>query len=243
MTRGRWTGDSVVLSADQNPLRVDRVHAIGYRFPEGDWPQQLERLERLRFRAAILGDHGRGKTTLLRELACRLPGAAYLEVPRDRRRQPETYRQAQRLAGAGARLLVDGMERLRWLARRRWYRLGQQAAGLVVTVHRPCPLPVWVHCQSSEALLIQLLGDAGLGGIEVIQAGRQALAQSRGNIRDAMRLLYDDLAMGRLALDSSSRMAGPGPAQNLFDSESALRYCASDLVQFGSDAGSFPPGR
>lgn len=195
---GARRGSAVCLPAEQNPLRCDRIHGVAFQFGEGSWEEHLERLRQLRYRAAILGDHGRGKSTLLRELETRLPRARLLEVPWEPADHGPLLEQARRLEQAGHALLVDGLERLRWRDRQRLWSIGRRAAGLVVTVHRRCRLPVWIHCRTTADLLHRLLDQLGLDQAEHRRAAEAALSRCDGNVRDMLRLLYDELAMGRL---------------------------------------------
>ena len=61
-----------MLRARDNPFAVQRVHAIRYRLAGITWEELLERLAALGFRAALVGPHGHGKTTLLEDLGARL---------------------------------------------------------------------------------------------------------------------------------------------------------------------------
>ena len=60
--------------ACDNPFAVHRVLRERYRLSAVQWQALLARLERLGWRAAIVGPHGSGKTTLLEDLAGRLEG-------------------------------------------------------------------------------------------------------------------------------------------------------------------------
>src|SRR6476659_9871071 len=60
------------MRARDNPFAVPRLHAVSYRLMGTTWEELRKRLAALRFRAAVVGPHGRGKTTLLEEMASRL---------------------------------------------------------------------------------------------------------------------------------------------------------------------------
>ncbi len=65
------------MLARDNPFAVQRVLTIRYRFLDGSWGDLLERLAALGFRAALVGPHGHGKTTLLEDLGARLDGRGF----------------------------------------------------------------------------------------------------------------------------------------------------------------------
>jgi hypothetical protein len=92
-------------------------------------------------------------------------------------------------------LLVDGADALPWLGWLRVKRLARRAGGLIVTTHRPGRLPTLVECATSPALLreiVDALGDARDA------AWRDAIPdlfrKHRGNLREALRDLYDRCA-------------------------------------------------
>jgi hypothetical protein len=60
------------MRARDNLFSADRVLQVRYRLEGITWEELLRRLERLGYRAAIAGEEGTGKTTLLEELGARL---------------------------------------------------------------------------------------------------------------------------------------------------------------------------
>lgn len=71
-----------VFAAGGNPFTQQRIERLAYRFPDGgDWASNLERLKKLNFRALIVGGHGTGKSTLIRELRSRLSGEKPMARP------------------------------------------------------------------------------------------------------------------------------------------------------------------
>jgi MoxR-like ATPase len=60
------------MIARENPFRADRVLACRYRPQSVGWDELIDRIQRHRYRAAIIGPEGTGKTTLLEDLAPRL---------------------------------------------------------------------------------------------------------------------------------------------------------------------------
>jgi predicted AAA+ superfamily ATPase len=109
------------LRARDNPFAAQRILTIRYRLAGITWEEMLERLAALRFRAAIVGPHGHGKTTLLEDLGERLDGQGF-------RVRTATLRAGERRLGPGRAaalfrdpgpadlLLVDGAEQLDRLA-------------------------------------------------------------------------------------------------------------------------------
>ncbi len=192
------------LPAMSNPFATEFVEQVPFRFACGNWDQQLARLAALRFRAAITGPKGTGKTTLLEQLAGRLesrfPGTTVGSVCFDQAADDHQALLSHWLGKKrhGTVLLVDGMERLsmtrrcRLLASRRDPR-----GGLIVTSHRRCRLPVWIRCQGNAAVLQHVLDqlnvqlDAGLWSEACDQ-----LQHRHGDIRSVLRYLYDQYATG-----------------------------------------------
>ena len=186
------------LRAADNPFRVERLEALRYRAPGFDWAALLARLEKQGGRGALRGVEGSGKTTLLHELGDRLATQGR-EVRRlrpdldDRRLAASQLQEFATGAGPSMALLLDGADRVGALAWRRLLRAARGAAVLVVTTHREGRLPTLHRCRTSPALLAELIDELaplGLGG-----EGAVALfARSDGNVRRALRTLYDRAA-------------------------------------------------
>lgn len=177
------------MRARDNPFASHRVEALPYRLPEGlTWDELLARLAALRFRAALVGPHGRGKTTLLEELARRLTARGF-RVRTVTLRQDERRIDWKRLRGLGAEdvLLLDGAELLGRIA---WLRVRfrcRRAGGLIVTSHRPGLLPTLLECTTSPELLADLVRE--LTG-EELEVG-ELFARHGGNVRMAFWEMYD----------------------------------------------------
>lgn len=177
------------MRARDNPFASDRVERLRYRLPDAlTWDGLLERLASLRFRAALVGPHGRGKTTLLEELARRLSARGF-RVRTVTLRQDERRVDWNRLRGLGAQdvLLVDGAELLGRIA---WLRVRlscRRAGGLIVTSHRPGLLPTLLECETTPGLLAELARE--LTG-EELEVG-ELFARHGGNVRTAFREMYD----------------------------------------------------
>ena len=187
--------NSIAVPAKDNPFATFRTDSLAFRFPAGQWPEQLNRLAALNFRAAIVGAQGTGKTTLLNELSLKLRDLDFKPV----------------FARASAALVHDLLARIEpnqvilldsaeQLPRRLWWELVWRTrglCGLVVTVHRRCLLPTWIRCNSSPELAGNLLRELGVADLDSATLA-SAFARHRGNIRDLFRSLYDDFASGKL---------------------------------------------
>jgi len=186
------------MRARDNPFRTDRVLTIRYR-PQGTtWDGLMARLAALGYRAAVVGPHGSGKTTLLEDLAPRLAarglGAKWLRLSLARRAFPRGFLR-QFLAALRERdvILFDGADLMGSLAWRRFERRSRRAAGLVATSHRRTLLPTLAECSTTpellEAIARSLLGDVAPPSLG--DTARSLFARHDGNLRDALRELYD----------------------------------------------------
>lgn len=181
------------MRARDNPFAVERVHRVRYHLAESTWEDLMTRLAALGHRAAIVGPHGHGKTTLLEDLAPRLEARGF-------RVRTATFRAGERRLGAARKilqdltsrdiLLIDGAEQLGRLA---WLQLrlrSRAAGGLVITSHRPGLLPTLHECRTSSELLAGIVRE--LVGPEGEKHDLDALFQRHGgNLRGALRELYD----------------------------------------------------
>ena len=178
------------MRARDNPFASHRVEKLRYRLPEGlTWDALLGRLSSLRYRAAIVGPHGRGKTTLLEELAVRLKTQGF-RVRTVTLRQEERRVGRRRGLGADEILLLDGAELLGRLA---WLRVRfacRHAGGLIVTSHRPGLLPTLLECETTPELLADLVKELTGKDLET----SEIFARHGGNLRQAFWEMYDDRA-------------------------------------------------
>ena len=193
----------VFVPAKENPFRTERTHAVPFRFPEGDWSAQLNRLEALNWRAGIVGRRGSGKSTLLRQLRSRLESeghsAIYLNFPLEKTPQVTLFETGMAAGADGSILLIDGIERLSYLRRRQLLRKTKTGAGLVIAQHHPNSLPTWIHCQTSRELLLEVLTELNLDHADIVRASQLAFEKSKGNIRDVLREMYDRYSEGEFA--------------------------------------------
>jgi energy-coupling factor transporter ATP-binding protein EcfA2 len=171
------------------------VLAIRYRLPGITWEELLSRLAGLGFRAALVGPNGSGKTTLLEDLAARLEERGF------RLRSVTLHEGDRRLTRDQERnlfvdltprdcLLLDGAEQLEPRAWKRVERQSRAGGGLVVTSHRAGLLPTFLQCETTPELLGEIVRE--LAGEEAgAPSPAELYARHRGNLREALRELYD----------------------------------------------------
>ena len=185
------------MRARDNPFRTERVLQIRYRMRDTTWPQLLARLERLRFRAALVGPQGAGKTTLLEDLQERLSqtGFGTLCIRLDDEQRSFESRFLDSLFGGltgNEIILFDGAEQMSPLAWWRFQRRSRRARGLIITTHRPGRLPTLLECRTTAELLAGIASELLGEDLERVQSKAEMLYQKyRGNLRDALREWYD----------------------------------------------------
>lgn len=183
------------MRAGDNPFKVQKLRSIRYRLSGQTWDDLLERLAALGWRAAIVGPHGHGKTTLLEDLVPHLEARGFrlrsvMLHTGDRRLGRERKDRLFRDLDPRDILCVDGAEQLgrwSWLA----LRLRSRAAGgLLITSHRTGLLPTLVDCETTpellEGIVRDLLGEAGEAPDPA-----ELLDRHDGNVREALWELYD----------------------------------------------------
>ena len=96
-------------------------------------------------------------------------------------------------------LLVDGAEQLGPLQKMLLRAFSSLPAGLIVTSHQPCFLSCLLECSTHvdlmDEIVIELIGENDENSIEI---GRHCFHKYHGNIREALRELYDLSAFGQL---------------------------------------------
>lgn len=184
------------MRARDNPFRTERTDHLKFRAPGFDWDALLAQLELLEGRGAIRGPQGSGKSTLLRELGERLASLGF-GVRSARPSLDDRWlarRQVRALArGADQRtaLLLDGADRVGPLEWRRLLSAAQEAAVLVVTTHREGRLSTLHRCTTSVALLRELVYELAPANQLGSLSFRDVFSREQGNIRTALRALYD----------------------------------------------------
>lgn len=186
-----------MIAARDNPFAVHRVLRERYRLDEHGWTALITALRRQGGRGLIVGPHGSGKTTLLEDLAARLAERGWrIRWARLHRESPQltsaTMDFDPSVVGPDDFVLLDGAELLRAAT---WWRFRWQtrrAGGLVITAHATGRLPTLWRCETSAALLQQIVASLGTS-LSVVDAARLHRRHA-GNIRDALRELYDQAA-------------------------------------------------
>lgn len=180
-----------------NPFATGRLDGLVFRLHRDTWSEVLTRLERLAFRAGVVGGHGSGKTACLEELCRRLVGRGVdARLERARPGTGRTWSRLRRLQPQPATVvLLDSAEilgPLEWfLVARRTTRWG----GCVVTGHRPGRLPTLVECRTSVGLLRDLVDELAPDLALEREVDLAALwALHRGDLRACLLALYDHCA-------------------------------------------------
>lgn len=183
-----------MILARDNPFSTDRVLRERYRLSESEWSRLQEKLSYHCGRGALVGPKGSGKTTLLEDFKVRLshPGRriTLIRLSAESPSLPPAFDKTffAKLDHNDA-LLLDGAEQLSW-SKWFWFRWHTRHAGLViVTTHRAGRLPMLHRCSTTPMLLRALVRSLGedLPHAEAATLHRR----HRGNIREALRELYD----------------------------------------------------
>ncbi len=171
------------------------MERLPFRFPEGiSWENLLFRLEASQYCAAIVGQAGSGKTTILRELSERLRERGFTPHHFELTQQSnmsdrERLVEAARALRAPDVIFLDGAERL---TTRQWLPLraaASQAGGFIVTLYRVGRLPTLLECETSASLLEQLVHDLTQSDLPKGEAAT-LIARHRGNLSDCLRELH-----------------------------------------------------
>jgi hypothetical protein len=175
--------------ACDNPFAVHRVLGQRYRLSDDGWRELHRSFDRLGRRSAIVGAHGRGKTTLLEDFCDRLSSDG-LTVRWFR--FDDRARRLGRLPPFTSSDLVacDGAEQLGWWDWMRFRRAASGAGALLITTHRPGRLPTLYRCETTERLLAEIIDSLGVEASPVHV--RRLFEEHGGNLRDALRALYDE---------------------------------------------------
>mgnify|MGYP003952750013 CR=1 FL=1 len=153
-------------------------------------------------RCEILGEHGVGKSSLLRALQSHLEQQSISnhlvyacgEFPRDG--PPLKFSTVKLLLRQSDVLFVDGFEQLSWWTRRRIIRYSEKHAhSLVVTCHQTQRLPCLVHLAATETLVLRLVLSLQQAQQvdEVVSASdvRELYQRFGNNVRELLFACYD----------------------------------------------------
>jgi hypothetical protein len=188
------------MNARDNPFATARVLRIRYAMADGDWPALLARVAAYGYRGALIGPHGVGKTTLLEDLQQQLEarGIPTVWLRRDMERPHFTRVELDAAFAKITRehvICLDGAEQLTrvgWLLFKRRARI---ARGLLITSHREGLLPTLHACSTNVELLEDIVGrlltPAPHAHPSSLPTPNDLFARHQGNLRDALRELYD----------------------------------------------------
>lgn len=186
------------MRARDNPFSTDRILLIRYRLQGTTWEALLDRFISLGFRAAVTGAHGAGKTTLLEDLEIKLSERGF--VPKFIRLNASSARQEKRdllkfakTIGSKEFLILDGAEQLNPIEWRRLRWLSRHAGGLLISLHRPARLPALWHCRTDPRLLEKIVAEIA-PSISESRDFHALFRRHDGNLREALRELYDECA-------------------------------------------------
>lgn len=186
-----------LLKARYNPFSTRHTDGLAFRYLQGDAVELMARLEHLEYRAALVGPHGSGKTTLMEELRERLAGdgrRVYSVFVNDT--SPLTRVVCDELfqeLTPGGIVFLDGAD---LIGRFRWWRFRARVfaggSGLVITTHKSGMLPTLLECRTSPELL-RVLAEELTGDPKMLSEERleELFLRNNGNIRDCLRDLYD----------------------------------------------------
>jgi hypothetical protein len=188
---------SSAMLARDNPFASHCLLEVRYRLAGMSWEALLARLAGMDYRAAIVGPKGSGKTTLMEDLEPRLIASGYrTHFLRLTEEEPAFARGWERafLAGLSTQeiVLLDGAEQMSGRAWWRWRRGTLRAGGLLITSHQPGLLPTVLECHTTPALLGNIVAQLLPGPERPDEVKiRRLHAKHAGNLREALRELYD----------------------------------------------------
>ncbi len=190
------------MTARENPFATCRVETLGFQLAGVTWGQLQARFAACGGRAALVGPHGSGKTTLAEALGRSWETDGW-RVRWVRLSTDEPALTAAHWQGVLAeltrrdRVVLDGAEQLSWWAWRRFVGRTRAADGVLITAHRAGRWPTLYHCRTSVALFRALVGQLVDGQTDSVrrELGATWMAdlylRHRGNLREALRELYD----------------------------------------------------
>ena len=189
------------MLARENPFRTEIVLRYRYVFAGGQSMSGLvERFDAMNCRAAIVGEKGRGKTTLVEDFCDYLVanGRAVSMLRLNTLERKVARQRCRELLNSATRnsiLVLDGAEQLNWLEWRWFQKSSRNFRGLLVTTHQPGRLDQLIHCESNVETLKNAVSQIAPSEACKLQKDIASLfAQHHGNIRECLRSLYDRYA-------------------------------------------------
>lgn len=186
------------MRARDNPFAVHRLDQLTYRAEDYNGLELMDLWEKLGRRGLLVGQKGRGKTTLLEQLRKTLE-VHHEILPISLKEGDNTLsvvirRQLDQVSSQTV-IVVDGLEQLNSWS---WWKLRRRipfAGGILATAHRAGRLPTLRNCETSTVLLQQLVNELAprlglsFGKLE------QLYRRHQGNVRTALLELYDRFSM------------------------------------------------
>ena len=175
-----------------NPFSAHRVAGLSYVEQDHRLSEIAQRLRGLRYRGAIVGPTGSGKSALLQALGDELMdhGLTPLPLILDRERTkalPADWRRTVRKARPTDALLLDGFDTLPWWARLWVLAQSRKAGAVIVTSQRPLRMPTAARTHASSDLFVKLIEALDPAVVDHIDA-QGLYRQSGGDLRLALSL-------------------------------------------------------
>ncbi len=171
--------------------RITYIHGTGNR------DRLLADFAAMRYRGAILGGEGRGKSTLLGDLEVALQKDGYeiihLQLTAGQRSLVATpWPTVKGRLDGRVMVCLDGAEQMSRVAWHRFRWACRKAGGLLITSHVPGLAPTLIELDTSVELFRLIVGKLldGRSLPEHVQLDRILVAH-QGNMRLALRELYD----------------------------------------------------
>lgn|GEM_PF-3564999 len=182
-----------------NPFNAQRIDRLNYVEFDHSLDEVISRLERCGNRGAIFGAHGCGKSAMLDALGERLMAHGFAPLPlfinqEDAHRLPASWARTIARAKPTDALLLDGYDLLPIWARW-WVRWRSRNAGIVlITTHRRTPGFETVAKPLPSPELLHRLIDQLAPEIRPWVDINNLYEVTGGNLRDALRLAYEEYA-------------------------------------------------